>query len=222
MKNLRIIGILTSLLLFITPFIAPADETLLKRFTFEGDKPLKGWHEMVIDGRVYYFIDLSGNNRFVHAYSKKTCSSLYYRINFKPKDYPILKWDWCVLKFPDKEKKENLIADDYAARVYVIFPGFTFSAFRFIEYIWSEYLPENHIQKSSSANNIRQIVVRSGTKNTGEWFREKRNIREDYEKAFGQKLNKSAAAIAIMCNSNLTKSEAESLFDNIEIRKNNE
>lgn len=189
----------------------------LRQFPFNNEAALHPWKEMILDGKVDYFIDVEDGNGFVHATSKNTCSALYYRIGFKPEEYPLLSWKWRVLKFPKKEAIEDASKDDYAIRVYAIFPSLFFYSSRFIEYIWAEHLPEGHVQRSPSGKNIVQIVVRSGSEDAGKWFQEERNVYEDYEKVFGKKASKSVGAIAIMCNSNMTESEAEALVDNITI-----
>ncbi|NQT90068.1 MAG: DUF3047 domain-containing protein [Candidatus Omnitrophica bacterium] len=219
MSRLIIYTLLVSIAL-IACTVSFGDALYLKHFSFNSRDDLGKWSEMVLDGKVDYFIDLKGDNGFVHADSKKACSVIFYKIGFKPKQYPILRWRWCILKFPKKAYfKGGETVDDYAARVYIIYPGFTFPSFRFIEYIWSEHLPEGHMQQSPSAKNIMQIVVRSGRDEAGKWVQEERNIYEDFEKAFGEKTSRSAGAVAIMCNSNLTGSEAEALVDNITIGK---
>lgn len=196
--------------------VAAASATYLRQFSFDEDNALRSWRQRIVEGKVDYFLDREGDNGFIHAFSKESASALYYRIGFKLKEYPFLSWRWRVLKFP---KKESLKEDDYAIRVYVIFLGLSFSSSRFIEYIWAEHLPQGTIQQSPSAKNIMQIVVRSGKPISDEWFEEERNVAEDYRKVFKTKHYRTASAIAILCNSNLTKSEAEALVDHIIIGK---
>ncbi|MFH1878351.1 MAG: DUF3047 domain-containing protein [Candidatus Omnitrophota bacterium] len=206
---------ITGLLLFYS--FAFSGEFLLKQFLFDDQKDLNSWKEMVLDGKVDYFIEIKDENGFVHALSENACSAIYHRVGYKPVNFPVLTWKWSVLKFPEKDPANPV--DDYAARIYAIFPSISFSTSKFIEYIWAEDLPEGHIQQSPSAKNIMQIVVRSGRDNAGKWFEEKRNIYDDYELVFGKKAKTSVGAIAIMCNSNITKSTAECLVDNIKIEK---
>ena len=189
-----------------------------KQFNFDEPRPLDKWDKMVLNGLVDYKVMRQGQNGFVDALSEKTCSALYYKIGFKLKDYPVFSWKWRVNKFPDKSRaltdKER---DDYAARVYVIFPFFSFSSSTFVEYVWDEKLPVGTVLMSPSGKNIRTIVVRSGKGEDGKWYRETRNVYEDYLTVFGKKPGRSVGAIAIMCNADNTKSEAEAMFDEISI-----
>jgi hypothetical protein len=177
---------------------------------------------MILNGPVEYRLMKQGANGYIEAESDAACSALYYRISFNLKEYSVLNWKWRVLKFPDKSmaltKSDH---DDYAARMYVIFPFLSFSSSRFIEYIWDENLPAGVIMDSPRGNNIKQIIVRSGPPaDNVQWYSESRNVYEDYVKAFGKKPARSAGAVAIMCNADNTKSKAESLFDEISIMNN--
>jgi len=199
-------------------FAAYSAAIYLKQFDFNDDRALDKWGKMILNGQVKYLLMKHGSNGYVEALSDKTCSALYYRVGFNLKDYPLLTWKWQALKFPDRSKaKTEKEMDDYAARVYVIFPFLNFSSSKFIEYVWDENSPVNTISKSPQGNNIRLIVVRNGKGKPGEWIAESRNVYEDYVKAFGVKPRLKAGAIAIMCDADGTKTEAESLFDDIAI-----
>ncbi len=173
---------------------------------------------MILNGQVDYEIVKRGSDGYVQALSEKTCSALYYRIGFGLRDYPFLSWRWKVLKFPDiSTAKTEQERDDYAARVYVIFPFLNFSSSKFIEYVWSEDLPAEAIMNSPSGNNVKMIVARSGRPKDDSWVYESRNVYDDYVRAFGAKPNMNAGAIAIMSDADSTKTVAEALFDDITI-----
>lgn len=218
--NMKTMLKLTVAILFIllTSLIAYSVTACLQEFNFDNDKALHKWHTMILNGEVKYSLVKQADNGFVEAQSDKTCSALYYRIGYKLKDYPMLSWKWKVLKFPDKSAAlSEQEKDDYAARVYVIFPFLSFSSSKFIEYIWSEDLPKESIMNSPDADNVKLVVIRTGEKEAGEWISESRNVYEDYIKAFGQEPKRGVGAIAMMCDADNTKSQAESLFDNITI-----
>jgi hypothetical protein len=190
----------------------------LKQFDFNDEQALDKWGRMVLNGHVEYKLIRYAGNGYVEALSDRTCSALYYRIGFNLRNYPILRWKWRVLKFPDKAAaataKER---DDYAARVYVIFPFLNFSTSKFIEYVWSEDLPVGTVMDSPGYNNVKLIVVRSGRPQTDEWVSESRNVYEDYINTFGRKPNLGVGAVAIMCDADGTQTTAEAMFDDIMI-----
>jgi len=181
--------------------VAHAAAICLKSFTFNEDKSLKKWKSMILNNKVEYTLVKEEGEGYVKAVSEKACSALYHRIGFKLKDYPFLKWKWRILKFPDTSVAvSDKDKDDYAARVYIIFPFLTFSSSKFLEYIWSEDLPVGTILDSPHGSNVKLIVVRSGYAPEGEWVNETRNAYEDYIQAFGKKPNLGVGAVAIMCD----------------------
>ena len=211
-------AIITLAVIPILSFSLYSSMIYLKRFDFNENNALDRWGRMVLNGQVKYELTRHGENGYVEALSEKACSALYYRLGFSLKEYPLVSWKWKVLRFPDKSyattEKER---DDYAARMYIIFPFLNFSSSKFIEYIWDDELPVGTVTESPEGDNIRLIVVRSGEAALGEWFDESRNVYDDYVMAFGKKPNLNAGAIAIMCDADSTKTEAESSFDDITI-----
>lgn len=208
------------LLFFCLWCLAYAGVVYLKTFTFNDDKALDEWKGMVLNGEVTYRLMKHGDDGYVDAISDKTCSALYYRIEYKLTEYPYLRWKWRIVKFPDKsravtEEEKN----DYAARVYVIFPFLCFSSSKFIEYVWAESLPVGTILDNTAGKNIKMIVVRRGREGSGEWIVDERNVYEDYVNVFGEKPRREVGAVAIMCDADGTKTFAESLFDDITIEK---
>jgi len=201
-------------------YFAFSEIIYLRTFNFDKEKSLDKWAKMVLNGEVEYAHIKKGDEGYVRAVSESACSARYYRIMFNVKKYPYLKWKWKVVEFPNIENaKTPKEKDDYAARVYVIFPFFNFSSSRFLEYVWSEDIPKGTIMTSPHGKNIKVIVVRNGKSEKDTWEEENRNIYEDYIAAFGKKPGLPAGAIAIMCDADGTETKAEALFDEITIRK---
>lgn len=220
MKKALRIKLLISIIILFSSIFGYSAATYLKQFDFNDTSALDKWGRMVLNGQVNYRLIKYKGEGCVDALSKMACSALYYRIGYKIQDYPVLTWKWHVVKFPDKTKatteKEK---DDYAARVYVIFPFLNFSSSKFIEYVWAEELPAGAILNSPEGKNIKIIVVRNDKPKEGELVSENRNVYEDYIKAFGTKPSRPAGAIAIMCDADSTKTSAESMFGDIAIAK---
>ena len=138
----------------------------------------------------------------------------------------MISWKWKVVRFPDKrtrDEQENgwVEKDDYAARVYVIFPSWIFTNIKCIEYIWAENLPVGKIITSPYLKNIKLIVVESGRKNLGQWVFEERNIYEDYKRAFGRRPG-AVGAIALMTDTDNTLSTAEAQYTQIKVGYKND
>jgi hypothetical protein len=194
---------------------------LPKWFPFGKKNALKEWEEKIFRGRVLYKVEVDNADGYLSAYSKNAASGIFYKMAFSPRIKPMISWKWKVVKFPAKEHVVGtddgwIEKDDYAARLYVIFPGFLFSGTRSIEYVWDKELPGGTVLTSPYFKNIKIIVAESGAKNLDRWVFEERDICEDYKRLFGRVPGK-VGAIAIMTDTDNTLSVAEAHYDEIKV-----
>lgn len=188
---------------------------VLEHFPFEFKDELEGWKEYKLKGSVQYWIDYDQMGGFVHAKSQNNCSALYRWMKIDLNNYPLLSWKWKILRLPKQDSQSE--KDDFAARLYVVFPGISFGTSEFLEYVWDEFKPTETIYAHPAADNIRRIVVGSGGTNPEDWRYAKRNVYEDYLKAFGCPPKRKAGILAFMSDSDDTNDEAEAFFDEIKI-----
>ncbi len=225
MRKIRFIYTLIFVLSLILIYQVYARD-LPKWFPFNKENALFEWNEKVFKDKVLYEVEPELEGGYLLAKSEGACSGLFYKMRFNTKKYPMMSWSWKVTKFPEKSKGFDEEAgwiekDDYAARVYVIFPSIIFTNTKSIEYIWDESLPEGKIMTSPYFKNIKLIVLQSGKKNLRKWVFEERNIYEDYQKAFG-KAPAHAGAIALMTDTDNTLSTAEAMYKDIKVGYKNE
>lgn len=194
---------------------------VVKLFHFSDERSLGEWEEKIFKGRVVYSVEKNGGLSYVRARSKGAASALYYRINLDAKNKrPFMGWKWRVEKFPDKKMPENLDTqneDDFAARVYVIFPGVFFTNSKVLEYVWARDLPVGMQGTSPYSKNIKLIVLRSGPDKDARWFDEERDIEADYMQMFGRTPEYDIGAIAFMTNTEHTGTTADAMYDDIKI-----
>jgi len=224
MRKLKFIYLLLLALSILSLYCAYA-LNLPKWFPFNKEASLEEWQEKIFKNRVLYAVEPNEEGGYLLAVSEKACSGLLYKITFKAEEFPMISWHWKIIKFPEKSianKKGGWIEkDDYAARVYVIFPSWYFMNTKSIEYIWDENLPEETMMTSPYFKNIKLIVVESGRETMDQWMFEERNVYEDYKKAFGAD-PPSVGAIALMTDTDNTLSSAEALYKNIKVGYKNE
>ncbi|MFC1807719.1 DUF3047 domain-containing protein [Candidatus Omnitrophota bacterium] len=221
--KLYITGLIILILFCSVPIFA---KQLPKNFPFKEKSALKEWEEKIFRGKVLYSVDVDRSGGHLSAQSKDAASGIFYKIRFDPEKEPMVSWKWKVLKFPSKQKSDVsekgwIEQDDYAARLYVIFPRLAFNHTRSLEYVWDQELPEGTIMTSPYFKNIKIIVAESGRKNIGKWIYEERNVYDDYIQAFGKKPGE-AGAIAIMTDTDNTQSTAEANYDEIKVGYKNE
>jgi hypothetical protein len=191
---------------------------LPKWFPFSAERSLNEWETKIFKGRVVYEV----KEDTLHALSKSSASAIFYKIRqrFMAQDYPMLSWKWRVVRFPDQEKlktRQGIERDDYAARVYVIFPSIFIFSSKVLEYVWDEAAPLESISSSPYSGNIKLIVAHSGNREIGKWVSEERNIINDYRRAFGRYPSLRVGAIALMSDADTINDIAEAYFDDIKI-----
>jgi hypothetical protein len=192
---------------------------LVKLFSFSGDNALKEWEDKIFKGKVVYKIEKDKDLSYVQAHSTGSASALYYKIKLDArKRRPVLKWKWHAEKFPVKNAPESLEAsgeDDFAGRVYIIFPAMFILNSNVIEYIWAEKLPAGTIGTSPYSKNIKLMVLESGPAKDGKFISEDRDVVADYIKMFGKPPEHDIGAVAFMTNAEHTNTSADAMYDEI-------
>jgi hypothetical protein len=174
------------------------------------------WEEKFFRGRTKYEVTREGNLFCVKATSNASASALYYKIKYDAKDYPILSWRWKVGGVLSKGNALYKDGDDYAARVYVVFPSLAFWRTKALNYIWANRLPQGEAVPNPFTANAVMVAVESGPERTGQWVEERRNILADYRKFFGTE-PPEVGAIAIMTDTDNTGDEAIAWYGPIRV-----
>lgn len=207
-----------TLWLLLSFFASPTQATAadwLKYFTFSEQGVLRIWKEKLHKGKVDYKVigDL-GTGDYVRAIANVAASGIYYEIKYNPKERPYISWKWKIDQFPKKSGGE----DDFAARVYVIFPANLFILSRCIEYVWDTQLSEGTVTKSPLSSRIKVMVLRSGKKSG--WIQEERNVFQDYLQVFNEEpedFDDNIGALAFMTDTDDTKSRSQVALDEFKI-----
>jgi len=217
------LAVLSAYNLVIKSYMKPAAKKaeIIKSFPFSEENSLKEWEEKIFRGKVVYRVEQNLPLSYVRATSKGTASALYYKLKLDAKNKnPVISWKWNVDKFPEKKKRESLETeneDDFAARVYVIFPALFFTNSKVLEYVWAETLPEGMIGTSPYSKNIKLIVAHTGPNKDKKWFQEDRDIIVDYMKVFKIKPKFDIGAVAFMTNTEHTGTSADAMYDEIKL-----
>lgn len=204
--------------LLLVPLILSAKASAtdwLSYFTFSEKGVLRIWKEKLHQGRVNYkVIHEPTTGDYIRGVANAAASGIYYEIKYDPKVRPWLSWKWKIERFPKKTLQQN----DFAARVYVIFPANTFIFSRCIQYVWDDQLSEGTITKSPLSSRIKVIVARNGKKEG--WVQEERNVFQDYLQVFNEEpedFDDKVGAIAFMTDTDDTKSRSIAAIDEFKI-----
>ncbi|SFO10074.1 Protein of unknown function [Nitrosospira briensis] len=176
---------------------------------------LSGWQPKIFTGITRYALASKNGRIVLHADSSAAASGLYREVSIELGETPILNWTWQigdVLKGADERTRAG---DDYAARVYVIFSGgITFWRTRALNYVWSNNQPIGADWPNAYTGNARMIAVESGSSRAGQWKSERRDVREDYRRVFGEEPGR-VDAVAIMTDTDNTGATATAWYGDI-------
>ena len=167
------------------------------------------------------------------AVADSSASGLSQQLKLDCRDTPYLTWKWNVSHIL-AEANNAFGPDDAPARVIVAFEGdkskwnFEDQAFAdrimaltgnvipyaTLMYIWSNGDPEGSIIENRHTSRIKMVVAETGPGKLGEWVNEKRNLYEDYKRAFGEEPGK-VISIGIMSDTDNTGQKVTTYYGDI-------
>lgn len=203
--------------------IQPSDEKHQARDTYPLFDPATviqdEWrHVPVRAGETEYRITHLDGRLAIQAKGRHSASGLLRRVSVDPQQCPILEWSWRVEKLQEKADLHTKEGDDVAACLFLLFgdPGFLSSpvAVPTLRYVWSN----GRVEKEAVVDNpyfpgvVRSVVVQAGSENLGKWVTERRNVVDDYERAFGEKPRDMVHVVAIFTDNDQTKEPVEAYY----------
>lgn len=236
----RLIGWIASLWVVMAPVGLPAAETMaLTVGPFSQLSPNgvpAGWQPMDFAqiAPTRYALVTEDGRTVVKAESSASASGLIIPVEISLTDYPELSWRWKVSNVLEKGDVRKKSGDDYAARVYVTFDKGP-AARSFLErtkmaalkllygttppeaaiaYVWANRAAVGTILPNAYTDRVQMIVVESGADHLNRWRPVRRNIAEDYRRAFGSEPPR-ITGVAIMTDSDNTGESATAWYGDI-------
>lgn len=200
------------LIILLLPFTVAAERLVVGHFS-NGD--LNNWQSRSFQGETDYRIEDNSGGSALRAVSDGQASGLYREIGIDLTERPYIRWSWKVDNVLEGIDERTRAGDDFPARVYVVVSGGAlFWLTRSLVYVWSSHQPVESVWKNPYTDNARHIAVRSGPEQTGRWLEEKRNLREDWERAFGETID-AIDAVAIMTDTDDSGLSASAWYGDI-------
>lgn len=175
---------------------------------------LDGWQTKSFEGETRYTLVRDGGRTVLRADSDGAASGLFYEQRIDLTETPYLSWSWKVANVLDGVDEHTKAGDDFAARVYVVISGTFFWQTRTLVYVWSNNQPVGTHWENPFTSNARHIAVESGTERLGRWLDEKRNVREDFKKVFGDDID-HVDAVALMTDTDNSGLSATAWYGDI-------
>lgn len=173
----------------------------------------------------------------LEAYADRAAAGLYRKIRVSPQRQPLLEWSWRIEGAIPGADVSVASREDAVARLVVSFHGdpdkldfedraklrlakvFAGEAlpYAMLTYVWSNQIPVESALPSPQIDRIRMIVVESGSAHVGQWRQYRRNIVEDYRRAFGEEPG-DIVAVGMLTDSDNTQQVARAQYGDISFR----
>jgi len=173
----------------------------------------------------------------LEAYADRAATGLYRRVRVDPRRQPLLEWNWRIDSTIPGADVRIASREDSAARLVVSFHGdpekldFEDRAnlrlarvfageplpYAMLIYVWSNGIPVETALPSPQIDRIRMIVVEKGGEHLGQWRQYRRNVLEDYRRAFGEEPG-DIVAVGVMTDTDNTQQVARSYYGDITLR----
>lgn len=183
----------------------------------------------------YRVVDAEGG-AVLEADAQEGGSGLSRKIRIDPKRHPILEWRWRVTAEPGA-RLEVASANSPLARLSLAFHGdanqldfddraklrlamrLTVNGLPYASllYVWMFDVPAETVLRSPYTDRVRMIVVESGAQRVGEWVAVRRNVVEDYRRAFGEEPD-DIVAVGLMTDPGDDGSRRRSFYGDITFR----
>ncbi len=196
------------------------------------------WQHYPLPGKLatqYTYARLDGRDAMAVT-AKSSASLLRQKVRIEPQELAQIKFSW---KVPELISMADLAVRDNAdspVRIVLAFEGdrTKLSAknamlselahamtgeplpYATLMYVWCNTRVPGTVITSSRSDRIRKVVVESGAKNLNLWMDYERNIRADYEKAFGEAPG-ALVGIGIMTDSDNTHSTARAWYGQVSL-----
>jgi hypothetical protein len=188
-----------------------------------------------VEHQTRYDLVMDNGSIVLRARADASASSLRHGLFADPKRTPILRWRWRtdrVLQSADLSRKDG---DDFSARVYVFFDRsekeMTLKERTMLKlgrarygdqlpsaalcYVWDNTHPVGSIHDNAYTPFVAMVVASSGDADVGHWVSLKRDVTEDYRRAFNTDPPR-ITGVAVSVDTDNTGESTTSYFGDIE------
>jgi len=154
----------------------------------------------------------------IRAKGRESASLLIRRVKIDWRTCPEFEWTWAARHVQAKADIRVWGEEDVAASIYLLFgdPGLLAAPnpVPTLRYVWTNHrLPaETVVDNPYLPGTVRSIVIESGDARTGRWLRFKRNLADDFERAFGEPPEHPIQAIALFTDNDQTKEPVDTYY----------
>jgi hypothetical protein len=196
------------------------------------------WEPVALPGklRTAFKLERQGQRPALQAEAQSSASLLRQRLNIPPEKLGRLQFAWQVEQLMPEADMSERDRDDSPVRLILAFEGdrSRFSAknamlsdltealtgeplpYATLMYVWSNQAPVDTVIVNPRTDRVRKWVVESGSAHVRQWQQYQRDIRADFEKAFGEAPG-ALVGMAIMTDSDNTRSHVRAWYGDIRL-----
>lgn len=213
--------------------LAPADTSSSQMLP-----ALDTWQHYPLPGKQpteFSLLRVDGRDAVV-AQASSSASMLRHRVRVEPGDLGRIRFSWNVPQLIDRADMALSDSDDSPVRIVMAFEGdrSRFSLknamlselshaitgeplpYATLMYVWCNKRPTGTVIVNPRTDRIRQMVVESGPRGLSHWHAYERNIRADFERAFGEPPG-ALVGVGIMTDTDNTRSLARAMYGQVDL-----
>jgi hypothetical protein len=177
---------------------------------------LDGWEPKTFKSETRYQLQTLDGVTVLKAESHDTGSGLFKEQHIDLDKTPMLNWSWRIANRLNGLNEQSKSGDDYAARIYVVVKGgLAFWQTKAINYVWSSNTAKDTVWPNAFAGDHAMMVALRGPEaSLNDWHSEKRNVRTDLKKLFGDDLH-SIDAVALMTDTDNSNGQVSAYYGDI-------
>lgn len=177
---------------------------------------LDGWEKQSSEGETQYQLETIGDLTVLRANSQASASGMFKEQRVDLEKTPFLNWSWRIANHLKGLSEQSKSGDDYAARLYVVVKGgLAFWQTKAINYVWSSNtLKETSWPNAFAGEQLMMLALRGPEATLNAWQSEKRNVRADLHRLFGEDI-RYIDAVALMTDTDNSQSQASAFYGDI-------
>jgi hypothetical protein len=177
---------------------------------------LDGWEHKSFKAETRYRLQTVDGVAVLQADSHGAASGLFKEQRINLEQTPFLNWSWRIAERLTGLNEQSKAGDDYAARIYVIVKGgLAFWKSKAINYVWASNTVKDTVWPNAFAGDHAMMMALRGPEAAlNIWHSEKRNVRADLQKLFGEDL-RIIDAVALMTDTDNSGGHALAYYGDI-------
>ena len=177
---------------------------------------LDGWEQKSFKGETRYQLQNVDGIMALKADSQATASGLFKEQRIDLEQTPYLNWSWRIANRLTCLNEQSKSGDDYAARIYVVVKSvLAFWQTKAINYVWASNSEKGSVWPNAFSDcHAMMLALRGAEAPLNVWQSEKRNVRADLQKLFGEDV-RYIDAVALMTDTDNSNKHISAYYGDI-------